>query len=60
MAPVRLRVVGKRGAVVRSGAALDSAKVVTLARGTDWTAGLQAALEQAFPRISAWEAPAEA
>lgn len=34
--------------------------VVTLARGTDWTAGLQAALEQAFPRISAWEAPAEA
>ena len=34
MAPVRLRVVGKRGAVVRSGAALDSAKVVTLARGS--------------------------
>ena len=30
--------------------------VVKLARGTDWTAGLQAALEQAFPRISAGEA----
>ena len=34
MAPIRLRVVGKKGAVVRAGEALDSAKVATLARGS--------------------------
>ncbi|KAH8060202.1 hypothetical protein JL722_5165 [Aureococcus anophagefferens] len=34
VAPFRLRVVGKKGAVVRAGEALDSAKVATLARGS--------------------------